>query len=204
MAVPAPVISKVKHSVLPVSCSDPNVGDGFEGTGFRTRNGVVTASHVVGACASGVPISFGYGYGTVSTDDPAHDLALVGQSDVYPNPLTDPNPEPLQLEPRPAYVGQPLALLGIPELPLLGNPFKRPVTVVPGTVVATHHAQTLITEQGARKTLKDTIEVAAPGIARGQSGGPAVDSAGKVVGVIAGSAAGFATLTPVTDLRAPH
>jgi len=202
--VPAAVTLRVSGSVLPVSCSDPNAGDRFVGTGFRTKYGVVTASHVVGACPSEATISFGYGYGTVTNDDPTHDLALVGESEVYPNPDTDPDPEPLQPEPRPAYIGQTLAVLGIPALPSLGNPFKRPVTVVPGTVVATHHAQALTTAQGARKTLKDTIEVAVPGIAQGQSGGPAIDSAGKVVGIIEGSAPGIATLTPVTHLTSPH
>jgi S1-C subfamily serine protease len=192
--------ARVKRSVLPVSCSDPNAGHRFVGTGFRTTSGVVTASHVVGACPSEATISFGYGYGTVVTDDPTHDLALVGESEVYPNPETDPNPKPLRPEPRPAYVGQPLALLGIPALPSLDNPFKHVVTVAPGTVVATHHAQVVTTAQGARKTLGDTIEVAVPGIAHGQSGGPAIDSAGKVVGVLVGSAGGFATLTPVSNL----
>jgi S1-C subfamily serine protease len=190
--------------VLPVSCSDPNAGHSFVGTGFTTRNGVVTASHVVGACPSGTTLSFGYGHGTVSTDDPDHDLALVAQIEVYPNPEGDPNPDPLQLEPRPAYVGQPLALLGIPTVPSFGSPFTRPVTVVPGTVVATHHAQVVTSALGARKTLKDTIAVAVQGIAHGQSGGPAIDSAGKVVGVIEGSGAGIATLTAVTHLTSLH
>lgn len=200
--VPGAVTGRVTGSVLPVSCSaDPNAGDGFVGTGFRTKHGVVTASHVVGACPSGTTISFGYGYGTVSIDDPAHDLAVVDQSGVYPNPDTDLSPKPLQLEPKPAFAGQGLALLGIPALPSLGSPFKRPVTVVPGTVVATHHAQLLTSAQGARRTLQDTIEVAVPGTAHGQSGGPAVDSAGKVVGVIVGGVSGIATLTPATHLK---
>jgi S1-C subfamily serine protease len=202
--VPGAVTGRVTRSVLPVSCSDPNAGDGFVGTGFRTKNGVVTASHVVGACPSGTTISFGYGYGTVSTDDPTHDLAVIDQVEVYTNPDTDPNPKPLQLEPRPAYVGQSLALLGIPAVPSFGSPFMRSVTVVPGTVVATHHAQVLTSAQGTRTTLKDTIEVAVPGIAHGQSGGPAIDSAGKVVGVIAGSVSGIATLTPAPHLMSVH
>jgi S1-C subfamily serine protease len=190
--------------VLPVSCFDPNAGDGFVGTGFRMKNGVVTASHVVGACPSGTTISFGYGYGIVSIDDPTHDLAAVDQVEVYPNPDTDPDPKTLQIEPRPAYVGQSLALLGIPAAPSFGSPFKHSVTVVPGTVVATHHPQVMTSAQGTRTTLKDTIEVAVPGIAHGQSGGPAIDSAGKVVGVIEGSRSGIATLTPAAHLKSLH
>jgi S1-C subfamily serine protease len=199
-SVPGAVSGRVRRSVLPVSCSETNAGDGFVGTGFTTEDGVVTASHVVGDCPSGTTLSFGYGYGTVSSDDPTHDLALVGHIELYPNQVGDPNAKPLQLEPRPAYVGQPLALLGIPAAPSFGSPFWRPVTVVPGTVIATHHAQVMMSAKGARKTLKDTIEVTVPGIAHGQSGGPAVDSAGRVVGVIEGSALGIATLTPVTEL----
>ena len=120
----------------------------------------------------------------------------------YWNPGTDPNPTPLRLESRPAYVGEPLALLGIPAFPLLGNPFKRPVTVVIGHVVATNRTQVLTSGEGeeARETLRDAILVAVPGVVKGDSGGPAVDSAGKVVGVIVGSAPGIATLSPVTDL----
>ncbi|MGZ4182296.1 MAG: hypothetical protein ACXVUL_16630 [Solirubrobacteraceae bacterium] len=56
----------------------------------------------------------------------------------------------------------------------------------------------------ALETLRDTIQVAVPGVVQGESGGPAVDSAGNVVGVIEGSAAGIATLTPVTDLTSLH
>jgi S1-C subfamily serine protease len=62
----------------------------------------------------------------------------------------------------------------------------------------------LTSAQGTRTTLKDTIEVAVPGIAHGQSGGPAIDSAGKVVGVIAGSVSGIATLTPAPHLMSVH
>ena len=46
--------------------------------------------------------------------------------------------------------------------------------------------------------------VAVPGVVQGESGGPAVNSAGRVVGVIVGSAPGIATLTPVTYLKSLH
>jgi hypothetical protein len=128
-------------------------------------------------------------------------LALV---DGYPFLHGDPDPTPLRLQPKPVYVGEPLALLGIPELPLLGNRFKRSVTVRHGSVVATNRTQALTSAGGARETLRDAILVAVPGVVQGQSGGPAVDSAGRVVGVIEGSGSGIATLTPVTHVASLH
>lgn len=172
----------------------------------------MTASHVLAACPPARTIQLGDGTGTVSANDPAHDLAHLTyqRPDVLRN-SRNPDPKPLQLESRPAYVGEPLALLGIPALPWLGNPFTPQITVVHGTVVATNRTGVLTSAQGARKTLTDVIEVACPGASPGQSGGPAVDPAGNVVGVIAGSsfgtaesASGIATLTPVTDLTSPH
>jgi S1-C subfamily serine protease len=163
----------------------------------------VTASHVLGPPAT--TIFLGAGTGTVSTNDPSHDLGLVSyQSPGVPEDFRNPDPKPLQLESRPAYVGEPLALLGIPALPLLGNPFTPQVTVVHGTVVATNRTHVLTSAEGAGETLTDVIEVAGPGVSPGQSGGPAIDRAGKVVGVIEGSGSGLATLTPVTDLTSPH
>lgn len=201
-----PVTARVKRSVLPVFCSGANAADGFVGTGFRVSDGVVTASHVAAACPRATAISFeGETFGTVSADDPGHDLALVTyQSEAYPLENTDPDPTPLRPESRAAYVGEPLALLGIPALALLGSPFKRQVTVVTGHVVATNRTQVLTSATDTRETLKDAIEVAVPGVASGESGGPAVNLAGKVVGVIEGSASGITTLTPVTDLTSPH
>ncbi|HET7046995.1 MAG TPA: serine protease [Solirubrobacteraceae bacterium] len=203
-----PVAARVKRSVLAVFCSDPDTAvNEFVGTGFRVSDGVVTASHVAADCPPGTTFSFGSSGdgGTVSTD-PTHDLSLLSYTE-YLNPGTDPKPTPLRLESRPAYVGEQLALLGVPAVPLL-DPFKRPVTVVIGHVVATNRTQVLTSaeREGARETLPDAILVAVPGIAKGESGGPAINSAGKVVGVIVGSApgVGIATLTPVTDLASLH
>jgi S1-C subfamily serine protease len=121
-----------------------------------------------------------------------------------PQGTRDP-PKPLQPESRPAYVGEPLALVGIPALgPALGGLFTLPVTVVQGTVVATNHPQVVTLADGGHETLVDAILVAAQGVVPGDSGGPAIDPAGNVVGVIAGSGPGVATLTPVTDLTSLH
>ena len=202
-----PVTARVEKSVLPVSCSNPNLGSDFAGTGFRVRTGVVTASHVLVACPPAATIGLGDGTGTVSTNDTTHDLALLRYQS--PDPLRnsrDPNPKPLQPESRPAYLGEPLALLGIPALgPALGDPFTLQVTVVQGTVVATNHPQVLTSDDGRRERLTDAILVACLGVSSGESGGPAVDRAGKVVGVIeGGSGTGITTLTPVTDLTSLH
>jgi hypothetical protein len=51
------------------------------------------------------------------------------------------------------------------------------------------------------ETLTDAIRVTTSGTLSGESGGPAIDAAGKVVGVIEGGGFGFTTLTPVADLR---
>lgn len=204
--LPRQITSKVEKSVLAVTCGGPNDAvSGFVGTGFRIKTGVVTASHVLGACPQGATFGLGDGTGTLSTSDPNHDVALMGYQG--PDPLRNsrnPDPKPLQLASRPAHVGEPLALVGIPAFPLLGSPFTPQVTVVQGTVVVTNHPHVVTTAEGGRETLRDAIEVACPGVAPGESGGPAVDSAGKVVGVIEGSGSGLTTLTPVTDLTFRH
>lgn len=206
------VISKVAKSVLPVSCFNTDPASGLVGTGFRFRTGVVTASHVLAACPPATPFQLGAGgegrdppvIGSVSTNHPTHDVALVTYVWQDPQGTRDP-PKPLQPESRPAHVGEQLALLGIPALgPALGDLFTLPVTVVQGTVVATDHPQMLTFANGGRETLTDAILVAARGVVPGDSGGPAIDAAGNVVGVIEGSGPGVATLTPVTDLRPLH
>lgn len=204
--VPRPVTSRVEKSVLPVSCFDPTAGSVFVGTGFRVRTGVVTASHVLAACPPATTIGLGDGTGTVATNDPTHDVALVRyQIPEIPANSRNPDPKPLQRESRRAYVGESLALLGIPAVPLLGSPFTPQIRVVQGTVVATNQTQMLTSAEGARETLTDVIEVACPGVSQGESGGPAVNRAGKVVGVIEGSdGSGIATLTPVTDRTSPR
>jgi len=197
-----PVTARVKRSVTPVFCSGPNAKS-FVGTGFRVRDGVLTASHVVAACPPEATISLGWGTGGFVWTDRTHDLARLTYAE-YLHPNTDPDPPPLRLETKPAYVGQPLALLGIPELTSLDNPFEREATVVTGHVVATNRTQVLTSDEGPGERLRDAILVAVPGVVQGESGGPAVNSAGRVVGVIVGSAPGIATLTPVKSLKSLH
>jgi S1-C subfamily serine protease len=110
---------------------------------------------------------------------------------------------PLRLESAPAYVGERLALIGVPGLSGLSG-FHSRLEVVPGKVVATNRTVQLTSPAGGHETLTDAIEVAAEGVVSGDSGGPAINAAGKVVGVIEGSGPGIATLTPATDLISLH
>jgi S1-C subfamily serine protease len=82
--------------------------------------------------------------------------------------------------------------------------FQSRLEVVPGKVVATNRTVQLTLSAGGRETLTDAIQVAAEGVVAGESGGPAIDAAGNVVGVIEGSGPGIATLSPAMDLLSLH
>jgi S1-C subfamily serine protease len=198
--VPERVLARVEQSVRSVYCDRPNISSEFTGTGFIVPSGFVTASHVVAACPAGASILFGLDHdpypsfsGPVSINDRTHDLALVTSQPLVSGRL------PLRLESAPAYVGERLALIGVPGLSGFSG-FQSRLEVVPGTVVATNRIVQLTSSAGGRETLTDAIEVTATGVVPGDSGGPAIDAAGNVVGVIEGSGPGVATLTPATDL----
>jgi hypothetical protein len=74
--------------------------------------------------------------------------------------------------------------------------------VTQGTITAVNVPEALAGE-GSTETLADSIQVQTSDIAS-ESGGPAIDTAGKVVGVIEGGRQtdSFAVLTPVSDLPA--
>jgi S1-C subfamily serine protease len=202
-AVSKSVEAIAEKSVVPVLCDNPLPGltssteNGFTGTGFKVTHGVVTASHVVAACSTGATsfhIGPGDASGSVSMRDPTHDLALLTYQSF------EASPHPLHAESVPPYVGEPLALIGIPVTHAFIPGFQGYATVARGIVLATRATQQLTSADGQRETLTDAIRVAGPGILPGESGGPAIDAAGKVVGVIEGSGSGVATLTPVADL----
>jgi hypothetical protein len=88
------------------------------------------------------------------------------------------------------------------SVPLSG--FQPNATITPGIVLATHQTQQLLSAEGVPETLTDAIPVTTSGTLSGESGGPAIDAAGKVVGVIEGGGLGVTTLTPVADLRSLH
>jgi S1-C subfamily serine protease len=189
--VPASVIANVeRYSIVPVTC----VGDEmiFEGTAFAVaRRLAVTASHFASKCDGG-RLGNGEPNGVVVQTDPTHDLALVmlGPAGGFGSKA-----HALRRSPAPAHVGEQLALLGIAR-----GTFGQ-VSVALGPVVATHARATLGVPAGRqRERLSDAIIVGSSGVAAGESGGPAIDADGDVVGVIEGSGMGFTILTPVTDL----
>jgi S1-C subfamily serine protease len=197
--VPKSIAASAEKSVLAVNCFVPTTGSSyFEGTGFKVASGVVTASHVVAACPTPT-IVFGGASGYLKVVDSRHDAALVTYVD---SPGS--SPQPLRAESARPYVGEPLALIGIPAVsqnPLSPLVSEEATVITPGIVLATHQTQQL---DAGRETLTDAIRVAASGVVPGESGGPAIDAAGKVVGVIEGSGVGVATLTPVAHLTSLH
>jgi S1-C subfamily serine protease len=123
----------------------------------------------------------------INEHDPTHDLALLrdasGASSLR-----------LSLEPTPEYVRERVVLLGFP-----GGAVSSP-NALHGTVVGTDQFVKLTSPDGLRETLYDAIAVAVSGAVEGDSGGPAIDADGKVVGVIEGIRRGVAYLTPVADM----
>lgn len=106
------------------------------------------------------------------------------------------------MESEPVRVGERVVLFGFPA----GN---RSAPDTPhGTVVATGETATLTSPEGLHETLTDAIAVnfsgtgTGTGVAPGDSGGPAIDAAGHVVGVIEGMnrETGTAYLTPAADV----
>ena len=188
--VPPRAVAAAERSIVPVRCTLP---DGLQhtGSGFQVADGFVTASHVVAQCANGGgSTTFGPGVAAaIAVNDPQHDYALIQSVSILPR---------LALETAPAFVGERIVLLGIPGDAQTAAAFPTPAY---GTVVATDRPVTLTGEQSER--LGDAIEVniAAGQALPGNSGGPAIDAAGKAVGVIEGASSGLAILTPITDLR---
>jgi hypothetical protein len=196
-SVSASVVASASASVTEVQCvsqdGETDTNDFAFGTGFQAAAGVVTASHVVAACANSgqgqASLRGGQVIVAVAADDPARDLALLR----HPNSGT----RPLPLETQPAYVGEPLVLLGNGTTAATGS-----ATSVAGTIAKTAQAVTLTGDDGASERLTDaiTISTASDGVVAGDSGGPAIDAAGNVVGVVEGGASGVAYLTPAADV----
>ena len=161
----------------------------MDGTGFAAAGGIVTASHVVSNCTGGAVVSFGLGSGSLVQNDPSHDLALLSSTGFDVGHA----PPGLLIERKPPAVGDSVVLLGLPA----GN---RAVKAMNGTISAVDQPAKLSSPDGLHETLRGSIAVDVEGLAAGDSGGPAVDSAGKVVGVVEGGGKGFAYVTPAVAL----
>lgn len=187
-------IQRAEGSVVRVRCTNADMNadllSAALGTGFVTRGGIVTASHVISICANSGPgsVSAGPFVVSVSADDPTHDLALMRLGPAATAP-------PLPLAAGLPSAGEQLELIGSP-----GDQLGAALEPIDGTVIATGATVTLYSETGASETLTDTIVVAANGVAHGDSGGPAVNAAGEVVGVIEGGDADRAYLTPASNV----
>lgn len=192
--VPDAVVSTAQQSLMSIGCNLPGGTFQSQGTAWMVAGppqpslqgagSAVTASHVVTACGQGSQVqAFGPEGLSLGYNDVTHDLALVSVSGEISVPLP--------IETSPPHVGEQLALLGAAQ--------QQP-EVTQGQVVAINVKQTLSGE-GSTETLADAIKVRASAI-HGESGGPAIDAAGKVVGVIEGvdPSGAYATLTPVSDL----
>jgi S1-C subfamily serine protease len=200
---PQDVVAKVTPSVAEVECGLRGVYR-FAGSGFVTSRGLVTALHVIRTCLrSGirtVRITLPYRPAEVETfntavlrTDPTHDVALLELRTAY---------GALVLKPatRPPYFDEPVALFGFP-----GGERTTPDDLV-GAVLAVGVTVALTAPRGPPEVLRDAFGVNTVGVLPGDSGGPVVDSAGRVVGVIEGAAAaqGLMIATPASDYVALH
>lgn len=172
----APLAAKVLKSVFTVE-TDGGVGAGFVGWVDDGATYVVTAAHVVSEIGEQVTLERNNGsWGAdVVGIDKARDLAVLRVSGhpVSAAPLWQ---KPLPNRPRPGD-----------ELLLVGSPFGLGGTVTSGVVSA------------VRPNLIQTDAAANPG----NSGGPAVDRHGRVVGVlVAGAGENVNFAVPVRQLCA--
>jgi S1-C subfamily serine protease len=153
----APLAKRVLRSVFTIE-TDAGLGSGF--VGWQDADGVyvVTADHVVKDASSSVTLTrAGHSWrGDVEAEDPANDLALIRV-----------NGRPAGAAPlwqsatrRPPAVGD--------QVLLVGSPFGLSGTVTTGVV------------SRVTKKVVQTDAAANPG----NSGGPAVDKHGRVVGVL--------------------
>ena len=172
----APLAAKILKSVFTVQTED-GLGAGFAGWVEDGQMYVVTAAHVVSEVGEQVTLernNGSWGAGVVGMDK-THDLAVLRVSGhpVSAAPLWQ---KPLRNRPRPGD-----------ELLLVGSPFGLGGTVTSGVVSA------------VRPKLIQTDAAANPG----NSGGPAVDRDGHVVGVlVAGGGENLNFAVPIRQLCA--
>jgi S1-C subfamily serine protease len=172
----APLAARILKSVFTVQTED-GLGAGFAGWVEDGQMYVVTAAHVVSEVGEQVTLernNGSWGAGVVGMDK-THDLAVLRVSG-HPVSAASLWQKPLRNRPRPGD-----------ELLLVGSPFGLGGTVTSGVVSA------------VRPKLIQTDAAANPG----NSGGPAVDRDGHVVGVlVAGGGENLNFAVPIRQLCA--
>lgn len=198
-SVPASVVTKAARSVAQVECDNAGQFE-FLGSGFVTSAGLITSAHVIGPCVRGAIGTVGVrlpglpGYAKtfdtiVSHNDTRHDVALLQLAGAGASLALGP-------ERRPARVGEQVVLLGFS-----GGGAAAPIPIH-GVVAQTGRPATVTSPEGVHETLSDAITVTATGVIPGDSGGPAIDAAGNIVGVIEASNGRSAILSPAADYLA--
>ncbi len=172
----------------------------YIGSGFMTSAGLVTAFHVVRRCAVGqiegghITVTLPYLDGRLKTfyvkiksESPEHDLALLQTGNDFRQLI-------LPLARSTPRLNEIVDLIGYP-----GDDLKKPDSVY-GPISPVEAPEELTDPRGQPETLPDELEVVLSGVKPGESGGPAINASGQVVGVIEGSGGGIAVLTPVAFL----
>lgn len=190
------VAVRAMRSVARITCTT-TYGE-YLGTGFATDAGVVTAAHAVSACAGPrdhVVIKFPYPRGQqilyrthVTKIDRLHDLALLPGRPALRSRI-------LSLARSQPRIGEIVDLIGFPGLDDI-----RPVADY-GPITPVEQRQ-LVRLPSGQETLPNALVIVISGNKEGESGGPGINAAGRVVGVIEAGGGGVADLTPAAEMRA--
>lgn len=168
----SPVVQQLRPSVLKVRGRAPSCGRALEGTGFVVApERVMTNAHVVaGTEEVGVETSRGLAPGRVVLYDPETDVAVLAVPGL--------RAPPLPFAPNDATTGESAIVLGYP----LDGPYQASEARVRERIELRgpniYEAQTVV---------RDVYTVRAV-VRSGNSGGPMVDPAGQVLGVVFGAA----------------
>jgi S1-C subfamily serine protease len=173
----SPVVEDVTDSVLKIRGRAPSCSRQLEGTGFVVAPQLVlTNAHVVaGTSDTGVEVLSSRGR-TVELDaevvlyDPGTDLAVLRVPDL--------EAEPLQFEPQPATTGDDAIVLGYP----LDGPFTATAAKVRSKI---NLRGPDIYDGGEVEREVYTVRAV---VQSGNSGGPMITPAGRVLGVVFGAA----------------
>jgi hypothetical protein len=181
------VLARVSAAVSPVGCRPFARHLSTRATAFAVgEHQALTAYHVVQpqCFRHGEIMAFGGRPAVVAAESSAHGLALLNLIGYRATSV---------LAPARAHPGERVALLGYPH-----GRVNAPLRITYGTILSMDRPETLSGPTGT-ETLRDAIVVSAPA-ARGESGGPAIDASGHVVGVFQGGDSAIRVLTPAVDL----